>query len=660
MSRKRTRIAWLLAGAGLWSGTPARAQDLAFPAADASAIFTSDGGQTLPAVEEPVVVDVPDAWEASELQQSDVLPPVLRDPRPEQQDPFSESERWLLEAVPMLTPEPTAPLGYTGPSSILPRETQQSSHFVPREDRWRAGFPYWDRYGKGFPHIDDYPYKEGRWYNPYTQNVLKGDYPVWGQHTFFTATASIDSTFESRKVPVATAGGEATADPNGANFFGDPDQFFSTNYFRLQADITHGNAGFKPVDWQLRVAPVFNLNYLQAQELGVVSPDLTKGTSRTRNYAALEEFWGEMKIADLSPDYDFVSIRAGNQPFTSDFRGFIFSDTNRGVRLFGNYEANRDQFNIAFFDQVEKDTNSQLNTFDDRQQNTFIANFFRQDFIFPGYTISPSFHYNRDHASTHFDKNGVLARPAPIGIAREHYVDSYYLGLSGDGHINRFNISHAYYWVFGRDENNPLAARSQRISAHMAACELSYDRDWARFRTSVFYSSGDKDIYDGSANGFDTIFDNPAFAGGGFSYWQRQQIGLLGTSLVNRNSLVPDLRTSKFQGQQNFVNPGLFLVNAGVDVDLTPKTRLIQNTSFLWFDDTNVLEQYTFQPNINSEIGTDVSLGVEYRPLLSNNIIILAGTSFLIPAAGLKDIYSNPGQELGTLSSHFVNCVFTY
>src|SRR5438128_6418123 len=29
------------------------------------------------------------------------------------------------------------PPGYTGPSGVLPREAQESSHFVPVEDRWR-------------------------------------------------------------------------------------------------------------------------------------------------------------------------------------------------------------------------------------------------------------------------------------------------------------------------------------------------------------------------------------------------------------------------------------------------------------------------------------------------------------------------------------------
>ena len=63
-------------------------------------------------------------------------------------------------------------------------------------------------------------------------------------------------------------------------------------------------------------------------------------------------------------------------------------------------------------------------------------------------------------------------------------------------------------------------------------------------------------------------------------------------------SLVPDLRSSKIQGQTNFVNPGLQLVNFGIDADMTPKLRLISNANFLWFDQTEVLEQFVFQSDI--------------------------------------------------------------
>jgi hypothetical protein len=92
--------------------------------------------------------------------------------------------------------------------------------------------------------------------------------------------------------------------------------------------------------------------------------------------------------------------------------------------------------------------------------------------------------------------------------------------------------------------------------------------------------------------------DNPNFAGGQFSFWQRQAIKLFGVNLVNANSFIPDLRSSKFEGQSNFVNPGLILFNVGVDFELTPKLRMINNLNFMWFDETTILEQFTFDGHI--------------------------------------------------------------
>ena len=104
---------------------------------------------------------------------------------------------------------------------------------------------------------------------------------------------------------------------------------------------------------------------------------------------------------------------------------------------------------------------------------------------------------------------------------------------------------------------NPLANRPQTINAQMAAIEGSYDRDWVRFRLSFFYASGDGNINNTHATGFDTILDQPNFAGGRSASGTGSRSRLQGVNLVQRLSLVPDLRSSKIQGQANFVNPGL-------------------------------------------------------------------------------------------------------
>jgi hypothetical protein len=591
-------------------------------------------------------------------QQPQIEPPVLRDPQADQD--FVPLPEFAEEIDPILTWPVDPPLGFSGRSGISPREGQENSDFVPMEDRWRIGMPEYDRYDKGHPRDFEYPFVPGSKLDPYHQNVLKGDYPILGQHNFLTLTFADLQILEGRQVPTPNTPFESTPDPDSSEFFGNPNQFFYNHNIVVSADWVHGDGAFKPADWRLKVTNIFNMNDLNVGEFGVVNPDVRRGRTRFRTDYALEEWFLESKLADLSPDYDFVSVRGGSQLFVSDFRGFIFADTNRGLRLFGTRFANRDQFNVVIFDQTEKNTNSFLNTFNDRHQNTLVMNYYRQDFLFPGFTGQLSYHYNEDGPSFKFDDNDFLVRPDPAGVFAEHKVRAHYLGFASEGHINRVNVSQACYYVCGRDTLNPIAGSPQNISAWMGALELSYDRDWVRFRTSYFVASGDSNPNDGKASGFDTIVDNPNFAGGQFSYWQRQQIKLQGVNLVNRFSLVPDLRSSKFQGQSNFVNPGLHLVNFGMDADITPKFRTIANLNLLWFDQTAVLEQFVFQDGIHNFIGGDISLGAEYRPRLNNNIIIVGGVSALVPGKGFADIYRPLTGNANTLVGSFLDISLVY
>lgn len=549
-------------------------------------------------------------------------------------------------------------LGFAGQSGVRPR-SGSNAEYDTVEDRWRTGFPEWDRYGLGHPRVFDYPYQLGKWYDPYRQNVIKGDYPIFGQHTFFTFTGTNSTLFEGRMIPTGTTPFESTARPLTTEFFGRPNQFLFSNLTTASFDLLHGSAAFKPADWRVKITPAFNYNALSVSELAVINPDVRKGLVRLRSWATLQEWFAEYKLADLSPEYDFVSVRAGVQPFTSDFRGFIFSDVNRGMRLFGNLDGNRTQFNLAYFRQFDKESNSGLNTFTDRDQDILIANVFRQDFLFPGFTASASYHYNNDAPSMKFDKNGNLVRPDAAGVFQPHRVEAHYLGVAGDGHIDRYNISSAFYWVLGRDSRNPIAGQATNINAQLAAVELSYDRDWARFRTSGLYQSGDGNARDGHATGFDAILDQQQF-GGEFSFWRRNRIPLFGVGLTNDQSNLANLRSSRIQGQSNFVNPGLWLINAGLDMDITPRLRSINNVNALFFAKTSSLEVFTFQSNIDNYIGTDISTGFEWRPRLNNNAIVLAGLSSLIPGGGFRQLYNDKGGKVQTLFNGFAEIIFTF
>src|SRR5439155_24831171 len=143
-------------------------------------------------------------------------------------------------------------------------------------------------------------------------------------------------------------------------------------------------------------------------------------------------------------------------------------------------------------------------------------------------------------------------------------------------------------------------------------------------------------------------------------YWKRQQIKMFGVELVNRFSLVPDLRATKTEGQQNFVNPGLQLINFGMDAEVTQKLRLIGNVNFLWFNQTEVLKTFVFQERISNNIGTDLSLGAEYRPRLNNNIIIIVGASCLITIQVFRDLYNPLDGSRDTPGAAFINATLGY
>jgi hypothetical protein len=549
-----------------------------------------------------------------------------------------------------------SPIGAAGPSRVRkPEPTRPDA--VPSPDRWRLGFPEWDR-ETGY----EAPYHRGRWWDPYNQNVVKGDYPIFGQNTFFNITGTSETLAEPRRLYVPS--NVSSADPLSEPFFGRGEQFFLNQNLTLSFNLFHGDTAFKPIDWQIKVTPVINVNYLNTRENGLVNIDVRRGTNRTDGHLAFQELFGEVKLADVSPNYDFISLRVGIQQFTSDFRGFIFVENQPGVRLFGNFKSNHYQWNLAAFSLLEKDTNSRLNTvFDWRHQNVFIANLYRQDFIKKGYTIQGSLHYSDDHAGRsdegglHFDTNGFLVRPSAVGIFKPHNIKVGYLGVTGDGHIGRLNLSHAFYQAFGRDDHNPIANRGTHVNAQMVAAELSLDRDWLRFKGSFFYSSGDDKPLDGRARGFDSIVDNPNFAGGGFSFFNRQSLRLTGTfvEVVGRESLLPNLRSSKDEGQANFVNPGLFLYHVGVDAELTPKLRGFANVSFLRFDRTESLELLLYQAPIRHGIGVDYGLGFLYRPPLTENIVVTAGAAALTPWSGFKDIFTSK-----TLYSTFTSVRFTF
>lgn len=506
-----------------------------------------------------------------------------------------------------------------------------------------------------------------RWFDPYNQNFLKGDIPIrktddW----FFQLSAISDTVIEPRSFPIPV-GVQTTSRAGSLDTFGDANSLVLSQTFIVGAAFIKGSTAFKPPDYEYRAALAFNVNHVEVEELRILNVKPSEGTDRTDVFVGVQELFVDKHLRNVSKRYDFDSLRVGIQPFSSDFRGFLFQDNQLGVRLFGNRDGNRWQYNLAAFARLEKDTNSGLNdvTTSIRDDYVVFGNAYRQDFPYPGLTsqVTVALNINRERDDIMVDDNGFPVRPALIGDLRTRDYDVAYLGYNADGRIGRLNLTASAYAALGENRSNIFTSKDADIRAYFLALEPSYDLGWARVRGSALFASGDDDPYDDEENGFDAIFENPQFAGADTSYWIRQTVPLIGggraVNINGRNGILNSLRSSKEQGQSNFNNPGTALIGVGADFDVLPQLRLSANVNHLSFVETSSLEALRVQGNIDKAIGWDVSAAAIYRPGFIQNFVFRLSAAALAPGDGFKDLYDNKDRRDGYFSVLF-NAVLSY
>ena len=538
------------------------------------------------------------------------------------------------------------------PASVPPpRADTFPKDEIPLPDRWRL--------------IEAIGVNE-RWYDPYNQNTLKGDRPLKGtDDKFFVATLISDTIIEPRSFPIPV-GVQTTQRPTN-DLFGDPDTLLLAQTFIASGALIEGMTVFKPQDLEFRLTAALNVNYAKVNEKRILYVEPSKGVDRTDVFLGIQEAFIDYHIRNVSDRYDFDSLRAGIQPFSTDFRGFLFQDNQPGIRFFGNRDNNRWQYNLAAFGRLEKDTNSGLNAVfaTPRRDLIALANVYRQDFPIPGLTsqVTAVYNLNREAGHTEIDKNGFPVRPALIGDIRGRDYDVLYLGYNADGRVGRFNLTASTYLALGQDRDNIFTGKTASIRAGFAAAEISYDYNWARFRLSGLFATGDGNPYDDTENGFDAIFENPQFAGADTSYWVRQNIPFIGggraIGLSGRNGILNSLRSSKEQGQSNFNNPGTTLIGIGADFDVTPEVRLTFNANALGFQKTAVIEALRQQGDISKNIGLDLSTSVIYRPKMTQNIVLRGSVASIEPGAGFKDLFESEQRSKRYLSV-LLNATLTY
>jgi len=81
------------------------------------------------------------------------------------------------------------PLGAAGPNRNRKPSPDEDADFIIIKDRWRIGVP------------EDPRFRKGSIFDPYHQNVLKGDYPIIGNDIFMNLNFASESFFNFRQLP---------------------------------------------------------------------------------------------------------------------------------------------------------------------------------------------------------------------------------------------------------------------------------------------------------------------------------------------------------------------------------------------------------------------------------------------------------------------------
>jgi hypothetical protein len=523
---------------------------------------------------------------------------------------------------------------------------------VPIPDRWRLS--------AGLNLVNP------RGYDPYNQNTFKGDRPIPGTKDWFIELNGISDTIvEPFSIPTPV-NGQSTQRPGTLGVFGRDSDVAVQQTFIAGVSLIKGSTAFKPPDFSINLDLAFNYNYATTEERGVLSVNSTRRPNRTDGFIGLQGAFIEYHLRDVSARYDFDSIRLGIQPFSSDFRGFLFQDDQLGVRLFGDRDDNRFQYNLAFFARLNKDTNSGLNdlTKDIREDYVAIANLYRQDFPVPGFTsqVTAIYNANREGDKVDFNKNGIPVIPALLGNSKARNYDVVYLGYNADGHIGRFNLTASVYGAFGQDRNNIFTGKAADIRSYFIALEPSYDIDWVRVRLSGIYASGDGKPHDNVETGFDAILENPQIAGSDTSYFIREGIPFISGGLVllkSPNGVLLDLRSSKDEGQSNFNNPGTILLGGGADFDVLPELRVSANINHVSFADTAVVQALRQQGSISPDLGWDYSVATIWRPWETQNIVFRVSGSVFSANRGFADLFTTIGHDKNFYSVA-LNAIFAF
>jgi hypothetical protein len=467
-------------------------------------------------------------------------------------------------------------------------------------------------------------------FDPYHQNTLKADYPMAGDW-FIQVNALNTDVYKSR------------SNLDFRNIFPSQKFFSHNNFFNENVfygfELRHHADVFVPSNFKLHIDGVFD----HKQNANAVN-------ETTADNAHVFDAFVDIHLFDSGKDnFDLTFLRAGIQAFQSDFHGLIFNDEGLGGRIFGEFKKNRIRYDIVGLKLFQKNAVSGFIDFSKPSRHDVgIFRFTYEDFLVKGWNSEWSVHFN-------YDPRDIIATGHVAGL------NTVYFGNTMNGHLGRWIFNPAVYGVAGKADHvvagNPVR---HDVLAWMGLADLEYPLDFVKFRLGYSYVSGDSNPNDNTDHGFDSISDAVQLFGGPISYFVGENIKFGAGDLVRANSFLPSFRNGNQQA--NYVNPGLQLMNAGMDVTFSPRIQMALNGNYTRFNDIGSFPTNAGATTANilhKDGGIEGNAFIRIKPFLhqiNQNVILDLGVSALHPLQGLQDMF----QSDKTVYSTFVALRLVY
>ncbi|HEV3206386.1 MAG TPA: hypothetical protein VGZ28_05495 [Terriglobales bacterium] len=458
-------------------------------------------------------------------------------------------------------------------------------------------------------------------FDPYHQNTLKADYPIGNSDWFVQVNALNNLVYKSRSNLDFRNALPGTTFHSHNNFFNE-DAFFGF-------ELRHHQDVFVPSNFKLHLDGVFD----HKQDVNAVN----NGTAD--NFHVFDAFM-DIRLFDSGHDnFDLTFLRAGIQAFQSDFHGLIFNDEGLGGRIFGEFKKNRIRYDIVGLKLFQKNAVSGFIDFSKPSRHQVgIFRFTYEDFLVKGWNSEWSVHFN-------YDPRDIAVTGHIAGL------NTIYYGGTLNGHLGRWIFNPAFYGVAGKADHVVAGAPVKHtVSAFTGLADLQYPLDFVKFRLGYAYVSGDGNPNDNKDRGFDSISDAVQLFGGPISYFVGEDIKFGAGDLVRANSFYPSLRGGN--GQANYVNPGLQLLNGGMDVTISPRFQLALNANYTRFNTLGAFANAGNTFNVfHKDAGIEGNAFLRIKPFLhtiNQNVVLDLGVSALNPLQGLQDIFKTDKMVYST------------